>query len=310
MQGLPDFVKKYLTMKRTSKFSFPAVSSRRHLLRLGGVACVAIGIGSPFAPAKAMAPFSSSRLRVTTVAAKGMSKGDVILIPGLASGPELWNALNPRLSSYRLHLVHISGFRKLAPGANASGPLIQPIVDELARYIREQQLRRPFVIGHSMGGILGLMLGLRNDVSLAKLMVVDMLPEGSAMLGGTSAGFGYLADQLNGYFTGTKAGRQMLAEIVQQTPGGRDSDPRVISQSLAELARIDLTPRLPALRCPLTVIYARPSDRNAATSQAAAYTTAYRGAKEAVVKGIGPSGHVVMADQPALFADAVLKFLA
>jgi pimeloyl-ACP methyl ester carboxylesterase len=208
-----------------------------------------------------------------------------------------------------LHLVHIAGFSKLAPGENASGPLIEPIVNELARYIREQQLRRPFVVGHSMGGILGLMLGLRNDINLAKLMVVDMLPEGSAMLGGTSEGFGYLADQLNGYFTGTKTGRQMLSQIVQQTLGGRNSDPRVVSQSLAELARINLTPRLPTLRCPLTVIYASPSDRNAAASQAATYMAAYRSAKGAIVKGIGPSGHVVMADQPAQFADAVMQCL-
>jgi len=297
-------------MSRTDEFSLAAVSSRRNVFRLGGGACLAMSMMGPLALVRAAVPFSSSRLRVTTVAAKGVSKGDIILIPGLASGPELWAALSPRLSAYRLHLVHIAGFSKLAAGANASGPLIQPIVDELARYIREQHLRRPFVIGHSMGGILGLMLGLRNDVSLARLMVVDMLPEGSAMLGGTSAGFGYLADQLNGYFTGTKAGRQMLAEIVQQTPGGRDSDPRVISQSLAELAKLDLTPRLPALSCPLTVIYARPSDRNAAATQTAAYTAAYRGAKGAVVKGIGPSGHVIMADQPASFAEAVLKFLA
>jgi pimeloyl-ACP methyl ester carboxylesterase len=308
MQGLRGFIKKNLSMNQTDRFSFSAASSRRDIL-LGSGACLAVGLINPCAIARAAVAFSSSRLRVATAAAKGRSKGDVLLIPGLASGPELWASLSPRLSAYRLHLVHIAGFSKLAPGENASGPLIEPIVNELARYIREQQLRRPFVVGHSMGGILGLMLGLRNDINLAKLMVVDMLPEGSAMLGGTSEGFGYLADQLNGYFTGTKTGRQMLSQIVQQTLGGRNSDPRVVSQSLAELARINLTPRLPTLRCPLTVIYASPSDRNAAASQAATYMAAYRSAKGAIVKGIGPSGHVVMADQPAQFADAVMQFL-
>lgn len=283
--------------------------SRRQALVSSAAVILGLSAYGSAGAALAAAPFTSQRLRITTVAAQGASRGDILLIPGLASGPELWTAFTPRLSTYRLHLVHIAGFDKLAPGANATGPLLQPITDELARYVREQRLTKPFVIGHSMGGILGLMLGLRRDISLAKLMVVDMLPEGSAMLGGTSAGFGYLADQLNSYFTGTKAGRQMLADMVSQTPGGRDSDPRVISQSLAELAKIDLTPRLPDLTCPLTVIYARPSDRNAAATQGARYTSAYRGAKGALVSGIGPSGHVIMADQPALFADAVLKFL-
>jgi len=262
---------------------------------------------------KAMAAdgtFSSQRLsikRTGTRSAKGHH--DIILIPGLASGPSIWNALRTDIPGHRLHLVHISGFAGKAPQANAQGPLLAPIVDELARYIRTARLRNVVVIGHSMGGTLAMMLALRNGISLSRIMVVDMLPDGSGMIGGTSAGLGFLAGQLHSYFTGTRAGRQMLANMVANSPGGRDSDPKVIATALAELAQTDLTRRLASLSVPLHVLYALPADAHLVAEQHRRYRTAYARTPAPYLQGIGPSGHMIMLDQRTAFTHAVKKFL-
>jgi pimeloyl-ACP methyl ester carboxylesterase len=154
----------------------------------------------------------------------------------------------------RWHLVHVRGFAGLAADANASGPLVQPLADEIARYMGAAGLERSAIIGHSMGGTLAMMLGLKGLAG--RLMVVDMLPEGAAMVGGTAQGMGYLADQLSQYFTGTKAGRTYLAQILAQAPGAKGSDPDVIANALRDLASIDLGPQLGGIPAPMEVVYA------------------------------------------------------
>lgn len=260
--------------------------------------------------ATANTPFTSDRLGVVLRGSLKPGGRDILLIPGLASSPAIWSSLVAQLDGHRLHLVHVNGFAKRPAAANATGPLLGPLAAELARYVKEARLRAPVIIGHSMGGMLALMLGLRADVKPARLMVVDMLPDGAAMLGGTAQGYGYLAAQLNGYFTGTKAGRQMLADMVRQTPGGRDSDPRVIAQALAELAQTDLTAKLRALACPLTVVPALPGRADLDAAQVRRYRTAYAGAGNLTLAGVGPSAHQIMLDQPDKFAAAVRKFLS
>lgn len=249
------------------------------------------------------APFTSRRIAVTV---RGAGR-DVLLIPGLASGPGIWNGVLGGVPGYRFHLVQVRGFASLAPDANASGPVLAPIADEIARYVTASRLRRPAIVGHSMGGTLAMMLGLKGLGS--RLMVVDMLPAGAAMVGGTASGLGYLADQLNGYLTGTAAGRRYLAQLVAQAPGAQGSDPDVVANALRDLAHVDLGPQLPRMAAPLEVVYAVGSDAQQAAAITARFRSAYAGKRGVLLKPIGPSGHLVMADQPTRFNAELASFL-
>lgn len=288
------------------------VLNRRAVLALAGGGCAVLVLNCASALAAAapsQSVFVSKRLSVAVRGARGPEGRDVLLIPGLASGPAIWSGLASHLPGHRLHLVRVAGFDGMAAGPNATGPLLTSLASELARYIREARLSAPAVIGHSMGGTLAMMLALRSDVQLGRIMVVDMLPDGAGMVGGTSSGLGYLAAQLNGYFTGTKAGRQLLAQMVRQAPSARNSDPSVIAQALTELAQTDLTAHVRDIPAPLAVLYAVPSDTNAARAQAQRYRTAYAKARSLTLEGVGPSGHMIMLDQPERFAQFVRAFL-
>lgn len=279
--------------------TFDPVFSRRSLLATG-----AAMLAMPAVPALA-APFESRRIAVTV---RGAGP-DVLLIPGLASGPGIWNRTVAAVPGYRYHLLQVRGFGGLAADLNkTAGPLLAPLVGEIARYATAAGLRRPAVIGHSMGGTLAMMLGLRPAPAIGRIMVVDMLPEGAGMVGGTASGMGYLADQMSQYFTGTKAGRKMFADMLANSAGGADSDPDVVAKALNELAHTDLTSSLPKLKVPFEVAYALPADRDGQAMQRQLFTAAYAKA-QAKLLPIGPSGHVIMADQPNLFAAAVKAFL-
>lgn len=269
---------------------------------LGGAAGLLMGS----VPAWAATPsFTSRRI---SVAVRG-SGPDVLLIPGLATGAGIWNGTVAAVPGYRYHLVQLRGFGGLAADANKSGPLIQPVVAEIARYIGAAGLSRPAVVGHSMGGTLAMMLALRPPPAFGRVMVVDMLPEGAGMVGGTASGMGYLADQIGGYFTGTKAGRQLFADMVARQPGAQGSDPDVIATALTEMAHVNLGPQLARIPAPFRVLYAVPGDGQGRQAQTQRYRAAYAAARQAMLQPIGPSGHMIMQDQPAQFAMALRTFL-
>jgi pimeloyl-ACP methyl ester carboxylesterase len=105
---------------------------------------------------------------------------DVVLIPGLSSPRAVWDVTTDRLKDrYRLHRVQIRGFGDEA-GVNAEGPVLDPMMREVADYIddciTDQGRAAPAIIGHSMGGLTGLMIAARVPQEVGKLMIVDALP--------------------------------------------------------------------------------------------------------------------------------------
>ena len=100
-----------------------------------------------FSPALALAasPFQSDRI---VVEARGEGP-DVILIPGLASTSAVWTRTAKALEGrYRVHLVTVRGFGDVAAQANGSGLIGAPAAADIRRYIAEQDLERPALIGH------------------------------------------------------------------------------------------------------------------------------------------------------------------
>ncbi len=280
----------------------PIILTRRQSLSL--MAGAALALSAPLFAAPP--PFLSRRI---TVRVEGDGP-DVVLIPGLGGGPGIWSGLTRALPGWRWHLVHVRGFAGLPAQDNATGVLLAPLADEIARYVREAGLTAPAVIGHSMGGTLAMLIALRSPARIGRLMVVDMLPAAAGMIGGTAEGMGFLAQQLRSYFTGTVAGRRAFAQLLRDaTPSGKDSDPDVIADALDELAALDLAPRLASIRAPMTVVPALPADADVAAALLSRTRTAYRSAVTARIVPIQPSSHMVMLDQPAKFAAMVRRFL-
>ncbi|MGZ8998793.1 MAG: alpha/beta fold hydrolase [Allosphingosinicella sp.] len=271
------------------------------------IAAFALGMFGCSPSVTEAARFEPTRFSVQIVG----SGPDVILIPGLTAGRDVWQGTARALPGYRYHLVQVAGFAGEPARGNARGEVMAPLADEIARYIADRGLVRPAVIGHSMGGTVSMMLGLRRPELVGRIMVVDMLPQPAGLVGGTAADLGPLADSLRGML-GSEAGRGLFASLLTSfSPpqrGARRSDPDVVARAMQELARIDLTNDLRRLRSPLTVVYA------AAGAQARAgvdrnFTGAYRGKAGARLVRIDDSGHMIMLDQPVRFRQALSDFL-
>lgn len=237
---------------------------------------------------------------------------DVILIPGLTAGREVWQSTVAALSGYRYHLIQVAGFAGEPARGNRTGAIVSPLAAELIRYIESSGLRRPAVIGHSMGGTLAMLIAARRPQLLGKIMVVDMLPQPAGLFGGTASGWAPLARSL-GTMMESPGGRQLFANIMgafsPPNTSNRRSDPQVVGRAMSELTSADLTPLLPRIRVPMTVVYASP-DLRARAAVDRSFAAAYAGAPGTRLQRIDESGHMVMLDQPAAFRRAVSAFLA
>ena len=275
------------------------------------------------APAVQAAPaFASDRLSVEVVGAGP----DVILIPGFASSRAVWRAEAERLkATHRVHLVQLAGFAG-EPWSHGDGPFVQPMADEVARYVREAGLEQPALIGHSMGGMTGLLLAQRHPALLGRVMSVDSLPFFSAMFGPqvTAEAARPFADQaaagiLAADEAAFRAQQGQTAIAMARDPATRAamvewsmaSDRQALASAIREVMTTDLRPGLAAMTTPVWAVYAADADGGAP----AAGADALWGREYAALPGVrlvrvDGTRHFIMADQPARFAEIVDQFLA
>lgn len=294
------------------------------MIRRQLIAAIAALFAVAAMPGAALAQaFTSDRITVT---ATGEGK-DVILIPGLSSSPRVWAEMIAALPGHRYHLVQVSGFAGVPAGGNTSGDVAAPVAGEIARYIAEARLGPVAVIGHSMGGTMGMMVAARHPQSVSRLMVVDMFPFIGAMFGGpnaTAESVVPLADQI---FAGMKASTgdardKQLTDTINgmidtetmragALEDSRKSDPDVSARAYRELIVTDLRPELARITAPTTVLYVTPKGVPLSDAQMDGYYQAsYATLKGATLKRIPDAAHFIMWDQPVRFQQEVKAFLA
>lgn len=294
---------------------------KRRGLLIGALLALAACASAPEAPPQAA--FSSDRISVVT---RGSGR-DVILIPGLSSSRDVWNTTADALNdSYRVHLVQVNGFAGAPVGANGDGAVAAPVAEEIARYISENRLDHPAVIGHSMGGSIGMMLAARHPDAVGKLMVVDMFPFMGAMFGGPGATGesvapiadqiraamrmapqGVVSDQTRGMINSMVRTESARAEIIEHS---RQSNVGVSANAFHELIITDLRPELPNIRAPLTVLYVIPPQAPVTPEQYEGFMRAsFASVPTARIVKIEESYHFIMIDQFDRFMSEVNTFL-
>jgi pimeloyl-ACP methyl ester carboxylesterase len=266
--------------------------------------------------------FTSDRI---SVVARG-SGPDVIMVPGVAGHhEEAWGGVIDTLDDrYRLHLVQVNGFAGTAAGANTEGLIAAPVADEIARYIRAANLTRPAVIGHSLGGSIGMMVAARHPDLVGRLMVVDMMPfMGDVFAPGASPeDVRAMADQMHAEILASPPGGGTLGQMFQTMTlrtelvpmlmrHVRESDARTVANAFREAIVTDLRPELGRITAPLTVLYVQPPEVPLPPEEFdAAMRSLYANAPRARLVRIEESRHFIQWDQSARFVGEVDALMA
>lgn len=287
-----------------------------------GVGAVAFAVRAEPAPVAAQPAFVSDRLSVEVIG----SGPDVVLIPGFASSREVWRVEAERLrATHRVHLVQLAGFAG-EPWSHGDGPFVQPMADELARYVREAGLDRPTVVGHSMGGMTAVLLAQQHPELVGRVMSVDSLPFFSALYGPqvTAEAARPFADQaaagmLAADETSFRSQQGQSAVGLARDPATRAamvewsmaSDRRALASAIREVMTTDLRPGLAAMMTPVWAVYAADADGGAPAAMAdGLWAREYASLPDVRLIRVDGSRHFIMADQPARFAELMDQLLA
>ncbi|MDV3459129.1 alpha/beta hydrolase [Sphingomonas sp. HF-S4] len=272
------------------------------------------------------APIQMDHISVQVVG----SGSPVILIPGLSSPRDAWAGFVPELAkTHSVYLVQVNGFGGENPRANLKPGVLDGIVADLIRLVATRKLEAPAVVGHSMGGLVGMMLAARHPASVGRLMVVDALPWFGVLMGAPGSGLTVAAIEPRaaqmrdviaasyGKPPSKTAAEANVATLVRK-PEGRAkatewamaADPRVTAQAMYEDLITDMRGELAKIQAPTTIVYAW-NDTYPREAQAGAFFKAqYSGTPNIRFVGVGDAGHFVMLDQPVAFAAALTSFLA
>ncbi len=256
----------------------------------------------------------------------------VIFIPGLSSPRDVWAAtVEANYLCYRVYTVQIRGFGDDAGPNSERSALLEPFTDELAAFIRDNGIKKPAIVGHSLGGLSALMIGARHPELPGKLMVVDAVPfigtifnpaatvdmvraQAQAMSAGIRAshnpgkppfdGKDPGAQSPGGFYSNSPTGRTLVAKWSHQ------SDARVTAQAFYDDLTTDVRSELPKITAPVTLLYAQDDSAMTAAAATAAFVPQYAGTPKFEAIMIPGSRHFIMLDQPEKFAAALEAFLA
>jgi pimeloyl-ACP methyl ester carboxylesterase len=276
----------------------------------------------------ATAPAPADLIQMDHISVQVIGKGSpVILIPGLSSPRAVWDGVAPELArTHTVYLVQVNGFGGDAPGANLGAGLLPGMVADLHKLVTDRKIAGAAVVGHSMGGLLTLMLAQAHPGDVGKALIVDALPfVGSAFFPGSTVESvqpqaAAMRAQMAGLYgqplpeaVGQAIARQNALKPASQATVAAwmaKADMRVSGQAMYEDLQTDLRPQMKGVATPITVLVPWTAVRGGEAPVVDLYKREYAGAPHVTVKGVGDSGHFIMLDQPEAFRDALTAFLA
>ncbi len=264
--------------------------------------------------------------RFTVVDEGTVGKPDVVLIPGMSTSRAVWDAEATLLApNYRLHLVQVNGFAGAPARANATGPILPGIVEELHEYIAGAGIH-PVVVGHSLGGLLALMLADKYPGDVRKMVIVDTLPYYAVLFNpdATVATMQAVAEQIREQMLSMPRTQYdgMLPTIAAQLvndPAGRAkvvewtkaTDRKVAFEAVYEDLLTDMRGEVGKIQTPTLVLFAIEPDAKQPDPVAyeAMMRDGYKPMPNVTLEKVSPSRHFIMYDQPAKFDAALEAFL-
>lgn len=250
----------------------------------------------------------------------------LILIPGLASSGEVWDGTVAHYcggGKYQCHVLTLAGFAGVPA---IEGPLLPAVEQQLSDYISTQKFKKPVVIGHSLGGFLGLKLAADHPDQVGRLIIVDSLPAlGAAQMpSATSAqlkemGEGMRSKMMTQDAATAAAGQQQMLrtmvtkqeDIDRVAAWGKRSDRVTVINAMADLMSDDLRQDVSRIKAPTLVLgsWIAYKDYGIKPMFEQTYKTQYQRLDGVKVELSDNARHFIMYDDPAWMYDRIDQFL-
>jgi N-formylmaleamate deformylase len=250
----------------------------------------------------------------------------MILIPGLFCSGKVWDETVAHFKDrFECYEITLPGFGGQPPIQSDS--IIKTIATQLARFIRENKLNHPVIVGHSLGGFIALQfavmypelagelvivssapflpaLSMSPDVSIDSTRKIGLLIKNS-MKNLTAAQIGQYQKSALGTMIRDSNRRALVAGMAVQ------SDPATQGEVMYELFSTDLRPKMKFVQCPVLALGDWFSYRKyGATHETVLrnYTDQFKLVRKLTIAINDSSYHFIMYDEPVWFYQQIESF--
>ena len=244
----------------------------------------------------------------------------IIFIPGFTVPGEVWTPTVEHLkSNYECHVLTLAGFGGKEPIAF---PWLPKINQSIKEYIDKNELNDVIVIGHSLGGSIGLWLASQEDSKVSRLIVVDGLPASGALmipdynpdnlvyespynqqvLNMTSDNFEQMASGMASGMSLQKDHQEKIREWILK------SDRKTYVYGFTDYLKLDLREDLKQISAKVDILAATQPYGEAMVNQT--YATQYQNLYSYNLILVENSAHFIMLDQPEVFLSTIEQLLS
>ena len=249
----------------------------------------------------------------------------VLLLPGLSSSGDVWDTTVAALEGrYEVHVLSLAGF---AGRPAVEGAFLPQVRDDIVAYIRNQQLDRPAVVGHSLGGFLAFWLAATEPGLVGPIVAVDGVPFLPGLMDASAT-----EDSVRQMAEGSKAMMSSMtpeqfamqtrmsvtamvtapADVEWLTAQGAASHPPTVAQAVFELMTTDLRDDVATIESPVLLMAAGAA---ASTPEGRArlqrsYEAQVASIPDHRVVVADQARHFIMLDDPDFFHTTLSGFLA
>ncbi|WP_281541845.1 alpha/beta fold hydrolase [Maribacter aestuarii] len=251
---------------------------------------------------------------------KVVGTGDpILLFPGFTCTDTVWEDTVAELSkNNECHLFTLAGFGEVEP---IEGPWLPKVMEGISEYIDTNKLENATLIGHSLGGTLGLWLATEENKNFKKVIVVDALPSIGALmipnfksenvvydnsyneqlLAMGESDFKAMAEQMAKGMTMNAEKRPQLVNWMMQ------ADRKTYVYGYTDLLKLDLREDLARIKTPVVILAATlPYGRDMVKST---YEIQYKNLSNYQIEYADDAAHFIMYDNPEWFMEKVLESL-
>lgn len=246
----------------------------------------------------------------------------IILIPGYSCSGEVWmETVNHLKTRYECHVLTLAGF---AGTPAVDTPILETVKNDILLYVKNKQLIKPILIGHSLGAFMSLWLSSEQPAMFGKVICVDGLPFLAAVNNPAANAAEMKADPRfnpamvvrafenlpdSGFIDRTA---QVMKSQVEDTARARQialwqyaSNRRTLGLALVEMSTTDLRPDIASIQQPVLVlgsIYATKENSYKVIGEQ------YKNLPHVQIK-VADSKHFIMYDQPQWMYNEIDTFL-
>lgn len=246
----------------------------------------------------------------------------IILIPGYSCSGDVWKETVEQLKSkYQCHVLTLAGFAGV-PAIDT--PILKTVRNEIIRYTKQNKLKKPILMGHSLGAFMSLWVSSEEPTLFGKVICVDGLPFISAMSNPAMTADSmkrspymnpaivvknFMSMPDSGFIDGTA---KAMRSQVEDTARARQiatwqflSDRRTLGIALVEMSTTDLRKDIAKIRQPVLMlgsIYMNKENSFKVLKEQLANL------KNKTIK-VADSKHFIMYDQPQWLINEITLFL-